>query len=445
MISFISLFLGLVVGSQPVAVQVADSVAGVEIRLDGALATTLEGPPWRGEVDLGRDLVPHELVAVAFDRSGNELDRVSQYLNMPRQPAEITILLEVDRDSGDSVARLSWVSLTGEEPTEVRAIFDGRPVAVEDARSIPLPAWDAAVLHFLRVEMEFADFLGASAEITFGGTWADTINTELTAFPVVVDRRRGDVDAEAAAGLFRTPDRELRVAAVEKGQAELLIVRDRGAWDRLQQIRNLAYIDRSSFNPYGRQTVGDPAWFRPDRQGWESWAFQLSWSVSRRLDVAKHPYDLFPYSQKLSGAAGSLHGWVVTVEQPPDYEGRQRLADAVAIAGVTAAGSNRRRGVLVVLGDEPEDASEIAPQVARHYLDSLGVPLFVWTVAPESTAFSRWGDAVDVTTPTRMQRASTEIFRELERQRIVWLDGIHLPHEITIAGAARGLRAATDH
>jgi hypothetical protein len=99
----------------------------------------------------------------------------------------------------------------------------------------------------------------------------------------------------------------------------------------------------------------------------------------------------------------------------------------VAVAGVTAASGNRRRGVLLVLGPESEDSSDATPATARRYLAALGVPLFVWSPDPATARNSPWGEARLVSTPGPMSRATNRIFRELERQRIVWVEGKHLP------------------
>jgi hypothetical protein len=128
LVNFESLFLGLVLGTQTVMVQVADPVERVELLLDGQSVAEIVGPPWRGQVDLGRDLLPHELVAVAYDANDSELDRATQWLNLPRQPAETHILLERDETGRAVSARVSWESLVDDRPSAIRAEFDGIPL-----------------------------------------------------------------------------------------------------------------------------------------------------------------------------------------------------------------------------------------------------------------------------------------------------------------------------
>ena len=77
-IAFSSLLIGLLVGVQPVAVDVLPSLpaASLVVTLDGRTVARLTRPPWAAEVDFGEALRPHELVATALDRSGREVGRM---------------------------------------------------------------------------------------------------------------------------------------------------------------------------------------------------------------------------------------------------------------------------------------------------------------------------------------------------------------------------------
>ncbi len=440
MVTFVSLFLGLVLGVQTVAVQVAEPVARVDLLLDGKLTMTLDSPPWEGQIDLGQDLEPHQLVAVAYDESQTELDRVTQWINLPRPPAEVTILLDRD-EAGQAVrARVSWESLVDDEPSAVLVELDGSPLDPTDPLDIPLPRHDPEVLHLLRAEVEFGGIVRANAEITFGGSYMDQINSELTAIPIQLSRRRKPRAAADLQGWFVARQKPLRVAAMVKGQLDLLVVRDSNAWPLLRQI----YYDAQRLPPAdaGGRSQGSSArtaWFAPDMVEFSSWTYQFFWPIPRRRIVGENPYDLFTHSRMYAGNTGSLHGWLTALEQPEDSLGDQRLADAVAVAGVTAAGGNRRRAVLLVLGPEAEDASEATPAAVRRYLAALGVPLFVWSPEPTTVQDSPWGNVQLVSTPALMSRATNQIFHELERQRIVWVEGKHLPQQVLLTDAARGL------
>jgi hypothetical protein len=61
MISFTSLFLGLVLGAQTIQVAVADGVDRVDLHLDGQIIGSLDTEPWSLEHDFGSELAPESL------------------------------------------------------------------------------------------------------------------------------------------------------------------------------------------------------------------------------------------------------------------------------------------------------------------------------------------------------------------------------------------------
>lgn len=436
------MFLGLVSGLQAIEVQVAEPVTRVEIYVDGQLAARLENEPWRLSHDFGAELAPHQLEALAYDDSGAQIGRAQQWINLPRQPVEATVVLERDAAGKARAALLTWESLAGSEPPEVRVWLDGKVLDFEDPHSIPLPPHDPNQLHFLRAELIFEQVLSSVVELTFGGAYADRVSAELTAVPVLLEKRKKIPAAEDLQTWFTADGRPVRAAAVEKGPAEIIVVRDRGSWKRLQALRTLALSDSA---------LG-AAWFRSPMQGWKSepsrwsnWTIQFLWPVSRRQVGTDGSYDLFPNSPEYGSDEGSLHGWATWVDMPADLTGPQRLADALAVAGLAAAAGNHRRAVLVILGDQPEDASDLTPVLARRYLERLHVPLFVWSVSPESTlGGSEWNQAVDTSSRVKMQRASRQLTDTVERQRIVWLEGRHLPQKIRLTTEAEGVRRPTE-
>ena len=91
MITFASLFLGLVLGNHPVNLLVDGPVAAVELHLDGREIARLEHEPWRVLADFGQELAPHKLEAIAFVAEGHELHRTHQWINMARPPAEVRL------------------------------------------------------------------------------------------------------------------------------------------------------------------------------------------------------------------------------------------------------------------------------------------------------------------------------------------------------------------
>jgi hypothetical protein len=140
----------------------------------------------------------------------------------------------------------------------------------------------------------------------------------------------------------------------------------------------------------------------------------------------------------LTHADGGL-GWLLSnVKLGGEVE--PRLADAVAVAGLQAATEHRRRAVLLVLGRDAADASRYDPATVRRYLAALSVPLFVWSLeGPDTPAAKAWGGAEDVSNVRRLYAAVDRLTEELESQRIVWVEGRHLPQTIALTPAAKGI------
>jgi hypothetical protein len=423
-ISFITLFLGLALGPQNVEVHVDSSIASVELLLDGYTVSWIHGPPWIGTFSFGEELSPHHLVAIGYDKQGAEQARTEQWVNVPRPPAEASIVLDQETQGVHKIARISWESLVEDEPSELRVSFDGQPLDFSDPQSIRLPAYDPEQLHFIRVDLEFGGVVRSKAELIFGGTYSDEISTELTAIPITIAAKTKLPVIDDMQTWFSYQGRPLRTAAAEKGFAEVIVVRDLDAWSDLMEIRRAAVSNNNK----------RAWWFTSPQPAWNKWSFQFFWPVARRQSGAAGMYDLFPPSGKFQAKDGSLHGWISTVIQPDLVEQRQRLADCVTVAGVTAAGGNRRRAVLLVLGGDPQDASDHTPELARRYLSRLHVPLFVWTTRPgKAVSNSGWGEATDISSDMKMARATKALFKAIESQRMIWLDGTYLPQQIVLA------------
>ena len=119
----------------------------------------------------------------------------------------------------------------------------------------------------------------------------------------------------------------------------------------------------------------------------------------------------------------------------------QRLGEAVAVAGVTAAGGGTPRAVVLVLSGNPVDDSRFQPPAVLEYLRALRVPLVVWSTAGDGAA-GAWGEAAVVSDPGSLTKASKRLLKELERQWIVWVEGRHLPSDIELDSEVQGIRLA---
>lgn len=461
MIAFASLFLGLVLGVQPVEVVVGEGVARVELLLDGEVVGTAERPPWTVPCDLGDTLAPHELEAVAYDASGEEVGRARQWLNLPRPEAEASVVLEGAEDGVDGVARVAWGTVVDDLPLGVTASFDGRPLTVTDPRRIELPDHDPESLHFLRVEVDFASDLTAVSEVVFGGSYQGQSATELTAVPVLVS---GDGTPPPAAmdGWLDVAGRQVSPVAVDDGPAEVVVVMDRAAQEELRDmierwsattviggssaaVLNARRSDRSPTTPNGnlggtRTSTRAENPFRHTMTLGNDQLLRFLWPFSRFQGQQRLRYALFPRSEDHPPSHGGVLWLLAAAHQPPFSLDDQRLADAVAVAGMTSSARGRRRAVVLVLSGDPADSSQFPAPAVRAYLEDLRVPLFVWSVDdPSEATIEAWGDVTRIDREGRMRNAVKELSRTVARQRILWVDGLHLPQDIALSERASGL------
>ena len=89
------------------------------------------------------------------------------------------------------------------------------------------------------------------------------------------------------------------------------------------------------------------------------------------------------------------------------------------------------------------DGSRLAPEVARRYLAKLRVPLHVWAVdGPSARKAERWGNVTVIRDYPAFLAASQKLLDGVAAQRVVWVDGVHLPQAITLSPKASGIRIA---
>jgi hypothetical protein len=387
-ITFATALLGLVLGVHPVELVVHGDVARVELLLDGELVGQRTEPPWEIPCDFGEALSPHELVAVAWDADGKEVGRVGQWVNFPRfasSRAEVTL----DRGT---------------------ALLDRTPIAVE------------------------------------------------------VDRRGRTLDAQSLADRFTVEGRPVTAVAVEKGPAEVVVVMDRAAQDGFLEMAGFSPSRREEGRPITEAPIDHtiPSWPHPgdllsrggdsavgamdrrrehletDMRLEEDQRLRFLWphqeAVEEDGDDAVRPA-LFQHTRGLSPKYGGMLWLLAVANQPVFSPEEQRLSDAVAAAGLTTAVSGRRRAVILILSEHPSDASRLSPPAVRSYLEDLGVPLHVWAVGPVPDEVAEaWGGVREVPKKRELRRAVKELSKSLERQQIVWLDGLFLPQEVALTG-----------
>jgi len=447
MIAFATLLLGLISGVYPIEVTVGGAVTAVEITLDGAPAGRLEGPPWVARIDLGSDLRPREMTARGLDAEGREVARVTQWLNLPRPPAEVEIVLENGADSAPRAAVLTWQSVSGVKPVSIGLTLDGRPLVVDEKGYAPLPPSNLKVLHVLTAELWFPPGLLARKDVVFGGEYGSEVSTELTAVPVRVQQGSSLPPIERLEGWFASASQPLPVAAVEDGPGKVIFVRLPDGIEIMDKL-----FPRRGPKPVTGFSTGfgkEVSTAKEDRAFGFRYEMRLRKEDKVRfLSLSSSPYrdsrvpaELFDISREVRYEDGGLFFHLTNSRVLAGPEGqKRRVADAVAVAGLQATAENYRRAVVLVLGRDDEDASRYDPETVRKYLESIRVPLFVWSLyGPNTAAAKRWGKAEDISTVVKLGTAVRKLRSELEAQRIVWLEGRYLPQAITLSPSAQGV------
>jgi hypothetical protein len=424
MIVFLSLYLGLVSGKQPLALQADAGVASIRILLDGVTVATLTAPPWRAEVDFGPALLPHEIVAVALNAKGDELARASQFVNVPRANAEIDVVLTRDAAGVPTRAKLVGRHLAQQPPRSAAFKLDDAPLAVHAGFEATLPAVDMTRPHVLAAEMRFDDDTVARREVAFGGQFAESAETQLT--PVAV----GQAGACAP----------LHVRSVDDASALVIVVRDPDPREINNRLRRGA----------GASTAPPPVMLDAGLD-----VYRTPRQATTRVDseTKTAPLGDEATSQLLSPVAnpGAARGDVTTLfpmsplfragmyfvltrpHMSAAADAPRRWADAVAVAGVRAATGGRRRAVVLVLGSGADKSEHQAADV-RKYLAAIGVPLFVWSTEARR---SDWGTVEDISSAGKLGDATERLRHALDTQRIAWIEADPLTAMRACYGGAR--------
>ena len=436
MVTFLSLFLWLMTGTHPVKVAVDPAVVSVEIFLDGERIGVATEPFWEVTCDFGAQLRPHELVAVARDDAGRDVGRAVQLVNLPRATAEVEIVFEGGSPDAPSTLRVVTESTERLEPLAVFVTFDGLMAREVGDGHFELPTYDPRQTHIVSAEAHFPEGVTARRDVTFSGAFGGRVATELTAVPVILEDRR-DVTTQDLRGLLRARCEVLTVVAVERPGGRVYMVRDYGAWLSMSGIG--ARLDKQN---------------RSARLGFSKYVARIG-QGTRAIDEIPPGKDRFylvvPNPDRARGLAifplalpFSIQQWglpwlATHVRTPLSSTPDQRLADAIAVAGVRAAADGCPRTAVLVLGHEGTDHSDFPPAAVREYLRTLHVPLAVWSTETDNL-HTLWGEAVDVDGVSRLGKASRRMLTDLHRQWIVWVEGSLLPHEIELAENDKGIR-----
>ncbi|MEJ2581710.1 MAG: hypothetical protein P8127_08765 [Acidobacteriota bacterium] len=437
MVTFVSLFLWLMTGDQPVRVAVDPTVASVEIFLDGQSVGVATDPEWQVTVDFGQRLRPHELVAIARDDSGREVDREIQVINLPRPEAEVELVFEEGTPEAPTMLRVITVSAERLAPLAVFVTFDGVMLPKESDGRFRLPPYDRRQMHLVSAEAYYPDGITARRDVTFGGAWGGGVATELTAVPVTVDKRR-ELSAGDLAGLLRARGEILSVAAVDRPGGRVYFVRDHSAWPALRrigsQLDRRRHTTRMRFNKFLSKMAQGPGAISeipPEQERFYLIVPNPAFSRGLALYPILEPFNIDRWGLT----------WLAThIASSEAAIPGQRLPDAVAVAALRAAGDGCPRAVVLLLGGDGVGAGNYAAAAVREYLRTLKVPFYVWKVAGEP--ITPWGRAEIVDSTHSLSGASKRLLKDLRRQWIVWVEGLHLPNEIEIDDNRFGIRLA---
>jgi hypothetical protein len=424
-IVFLTLYLGLIGGRQPIEVQVGPDVKSVRLLVNGRESAVLKAAPWSAMVDLGTAFEPAEVVAIALDHDGDELGRISQLINLPRPAAELTMTLQTDQKGRPLSVILGWEHVYAAKPSLATITVDGKSVPVDARFHAPLAMIDPANPHVIAAEMRFADGSVARRELVIaGGAVSDSISTELT--PVAVSGKRFAKNASLE-GCLSVNGVPVRAGALEKPEALVFVVREPNGGEVT------AAIDPDHFLHHGwRDSQQERHRRMPLDQGT---TMRYTWPIVRRYQTAGHvPSNIFDSSTSLSSSDAGMVGLLTMAYdaeaatfplRPVEPGSQRRFADAVAVAGLNAIAGGRRRAVVLVVDcffALSRDRSTADPAAVRHYLQSVGVPLFVWSVSgPRPDLEAAWGDIDDISSPNQFRAAVERLRDSLASQRIAWI------------------------
>jgi len=434
MIAFASLFLGLILGVHEVELVVEGDIAAVVLRLDEQVVATRAQAPWTLACDFGSELHPHKLEALAVSDNGEIVDRAVQWINLPRSRAEAGFVLEGAEPSRPDRARLVWQHIEFSTAEQVSVRFDRKKLSLDAEGIVTLPRYNPDELHTLKASLRFPDGARYQTEINFGARLGFGAEANLTGVPLVTENRPmpsiDDLD-----GLLGSGEERLDVIGVERSPARIVMVVDSSA---AAGLRSLAPFGSSLTTSTTQLQAGERLEF----------LFPGAHKTHDRNDGSK----LFSISQPFSASDGSF-AWLLTRVPVPEATPSRRLTDALAVAGVQAAGGSRPRAVVLILGHEESDTSAYTVSEVRRFLEELRVPLLVWwTGHSTSVTISEdrrplnvetvWGPARDISTVSRLLQAVEDLRSELDAQLIAWVEGIHLPSSIELTEKANKLRLA---
>ncbi len=407
-IVFVSLFLGLVSGTQWVDMRADPEVKTIRITVGNQEVASLVRPPWHTAINLG-GLAPSQLVATGFDDRGEAVASASQFLNLPRPVAEIEIVLKEAQGTPAGLA-LIWHHREYAAPKSAAITLDGKRLRVTREFTALLPPFDPQHSHVLEAEMRFRDGAVARCDLVLRGGFSDTVGTQLT--PIAL-KRTSPRDSESLDDCLTFNGRPVRTAAYEKTDALVIIVKD----PDVVEAQALLAPGRSMFRRGAeRDALRHELPLDPDTTA------RILWPIAYELATPGEPATkLFHHSDDQAASDGGIP-WLLTLRfarRTPAIS--RQFADAVAVAGLRALAAGRRRAVILLLSRTP-DASHYTPAAVRRYLSAIGVPLFVWSLTgPRPDLADSWGAVDDISSRENLRLATDRLRETLAAQRVAWV------------------------
>jgi len=208
----------------------------------------------------------------------------------------------------------------------------GPKTSADDDFTARLPQFKDEHPHLIAAEMRFTDSTVARCDHVIQGGFSDEVGTQLT--PIAVHRGQSD-------GCFTVNGKAVRVTAADPSDALLLVVKDpdpaearaifRGPTSRLKNELPLD-ADTSLF---------------------------FVWPIASKIKEPGEPETrLFVQSGKRKATDNGVP-WLLTLGLPRrNFDGPRLVADAVAVAGVRAVRSARRRAVILLLSTQADESHD---------------------------------------------------------------------------------------
>ncbi len=410
-----------------------------ELLLDGRPACTISARAPACTVDLGPDPVLHLLELVRKDKAGQVTESVRRWVNKPGVEAEVRALGRCERKTRWCDFTVIWAHPARLDPSSLTVALDGATVSRAVAPAVRAPFPRGSTPQVVTADATFPDGRRATFTQLLQGSYPEKAEASLQAIPIVV--QPGVRDEELAASLKQAG---WPVRAIEQGGFEVVFVVEPGSFGSSTNVGSMALKSQPG-TPLGDSEQIRVIVANDSITAFDALHAEVSTPAQNRTNAGaggapgleKQARGAVP---RIQPRGGGQEFWLRRLFLAPLNAPRlQRLrtSDAVAVAGYDLGGSSRRRAVILIAGSERADESTFSAEQAQAYLGQTFVPLFVWRATAESAPGWPEGSPLRLLGPDM-----AALRRDLDHQRIVWLEGrvdprqFHpaLPPGIAIAG-----------